>query len=61
MYAQVDAEGHVQNMMEEILDYKKDTTAVDKEEMYITTKSGYFCIQKTTLVWKLLVQKKNAT
>ena len=31
MYAQLDAEGNIQNMMEAILDYKKDVTDVDKE------------------------------
>ena len=30
MYAQVYAKGHVQNMMELILDYKKVASAVDK-------------------------------
>ena len=29
MYAQVDSKGYVHNMMEVILDYKKDTYAVD--------------------------------
>ena len=29
MYTQVDVEGNVHNMMESILDYKKDASAVD--------------------------------
>ena len=40
MYAQVYAEGHVHNIMEAILDYKKDASYVDKEDRYITNKSG---------------------
>ena len=46
MYAQVNAEGHAQNMMEAILDYKKDSYTVDKEDIYITTKYGWCHIQK---------------
>ena len=30
MYAKVDAEGHVHNMMEAILDYNEDASVVDK-------------------------------
>ena len=30
MYAQVDAEGHVHNIMEAILGYKKDASTLDK-------------------------------
>ena len=45
--------------MEGILDYKKNTFAVDKEDMCITTKSSKRHIWQTTLGWKLLVQWKN--
>ena len=61
MYAQVYAEGHVHNIMEAILDYKKDASYVDKEDRYITNKSGQRRIQQTTFGWKLLVQCKNGT
>ena len=53
MYAQVDANGSVHNMIERILDCKKDSYTVNKEDMYITTKSGQRRIQKTTLGWNL--------
>ena len=46
MYAQLDAEGNIKNMMEAILDYKKDSSAIDIDEMYIKTKSGQHRIQK---------------
>ena len=46
VYAQVDAEGRVHNIMTEILDFKKDESDVDKEYMYITTNSGQRHIQK---------------
>ena len=61
MYSQVDAEGYIQNMMKIILDYNKDASAIDREDMYITTKSVQGRIQKTTLGWKLLVQWNNGT
>ena len=47
--------------MEVILDYRKDGYVVDKEDMYITNKSGQCRIQQTTLGWKLLVQWNNGT
>ena len=40
------AEGHIHNMMEAILYYKKDTSVVNKNDMYMTTKSGQRRIQK---------------
>ena len=39
IYAQVDAEVHVYNIMEEILYYNKDASYIDIEDRYITTKS----------------------
>ena len=59
MYAEVDAEVHVHNMMESILGYKKDAFVVDKKYMYIITKSGQCHIQQTTLGWKLFGQCNN--
>ena len=41
MYSQVDADGYVNNMLEKILYYKKDASTDNKDDMYITTKSGY--------------------
>ena len=46
MYGQVDAEDYVQSIMEEILDYRKYVYVFDKEDMYITTKSGNCRIQR---------------
>ena len=61
MYARVDADGYVHSMMESILDSKRDSSAIDKEDMYITTESGQRPIWKTNLGWKLLVQWKTKT
>ena len=58
MYTQVDTEGFHHNLLEVILDYKKESNAVEKDDMYITTKKGTKCMRKTTAGWKLLVQWK---
>ena len=54
----MDPEGFHHNLLEVILDYKKESNAVEKDEMYITTKSGARHMRKTTAGWKLLVQWK---
>ena len=56
MYVQVDAEGFHHSLLDAILDYKRNDKAVDKADMYITTKSGQRRLRKTTAGWKLLVQ-----
>ena len=48
-------------MMESVLHYNMDASDVDKQDMYITTKSGQHRILKTALGWKLLVQWNNGT
>ena len=53
MYAQVDAEGFHHKFLD-----KKESNAVEKNEMLITTKSGTRRMRKTTAGWKLLVQWK---
>ena len=54
MYAKVDSEGYVHNMM-------KDASSVDKYYMYIKTKSGQRRIQKTTVLCNLLDKYNNGT
>ena len=39
MYNQVDPDGHNVNLLDSIINYRKDDTAVDRDKMYITTKS----------------------
>ena len=56
MYAQVDAEGFHHNLLEAILDYKRDSNDIDKDNLYIITKSGAKCMRKSTAGRKLLVQ-----
>ena len=55
MYAQVDTEGHSYNLLDGIVDFKKDSNAIDKADKYIMTKSGQRRLRKSTKGWKLLV------
>ena len=48
-------------MMETLLDYNKDVSAVDNVEIYSTTNSGQRHTRKTTMGCKLSVQQKIGT
>ena len=61
MYAQVDADGHVHTMLDSILDHSKDGNAVEREDMYVVTKSGNRRMRETTNGWKLLIQWKDGS
>ena len=56
MYNQVDPDGYSRSHLDRIIDYRKDDTAVEREKMHITTKSGQKCIRMTTHGWELLCQ-----
>ena len=59
MYAQVDLDGHSVQILDAIVDYKKDESAVEKADMYIRTKGGRRRLRETTSGWSLLVLWKN--
>lgn len=61
MYSQVDANGHQSQLLEAIIDYSKDNTAVDKSDKFVTTRSGRRRLRKTTAGWKLLVVWKDGS
>ncbi len=61
MFAQVDSEGHEYEILDEIIDHKKDGSATSKEDGYFTTKSNRQVRKRTTKGWKLLVQWKSGT
>ena len=61
MYSQVDADGYRTQLIEDIVDFQRDTNAVRMEDKYITTPSGQRRMRKSTVGWKLLVQFKNNT
>ena len=59
MYSQVDGDGHQAQIMDSLVDYRKDNTAIDKADMYIHTKSGQRRLRNTTAGWNILVLWKN--
>ena len=61
MMSQIDSEGFSTCTMESIVDYQKDDSAVEKEDYYVTTKSGQRRARKTTCGWKLQVQWTDGT
>ena len=61
MYAQVDLEGFTLCLLDSIIDYKTDETAVTKDQMYVVTRRGQRRMRKTTCGWKLLVLWKDGT
>jgi hypothetical protein len=54
MYSHVDADGFQSNLLNSILDFKKDETAIAREDMYVQTKSDNRGLKKTATGWKLL-------
>jgi hypothetical protein len=61
MYSQVDEEGRSYSIMDEIIDHKKDGTAVSKDDGYEVANDGSSRPRRTTRGWKLLVQWKDGT
>ena len=61
MYAQVDANGHHHNLLDAIIDVRKNKDVVDKKNQYITTKSGQCCLTHTTTGWNFLVSWKDGS
>jgi len=54
IYAQSDIDGHSYNILDSIVDYQRDSNAVDKSDKYIMTKSGQKRLWKSMKRWKLL-------
>ncbi len=61
MYAQVDTEGFSHTILDSIIDYSRDKGAIERDDMYLTTKSGQRRMRQTTVGWKLLVLWKDGT
>jgi len=59
MYAQVDSEGRQYNILDSIIDYSKDGSAIQKGNEFIVTRRGQRRRRKSTIGWKLLVLWKN--
>ena len=61
MYAQVDSEGNKYDLLEEIIDFKKDGHALRKGDEYVVTKRGQRRLRRTTIGRKLLVRWKGGS
>ena len=59
MHSQVDEIGCDAQMLDSILDCRKDRNAVDKSDMRLRTKSGKQRLRHTTSGWSLLILWKN--
>ena len=62
MITQVDSDGFTITTMKVIIDHEKDeTTAISKQDMYITTSRGQRRLKKTITGWKLLVEQMDGS
>ena len=61
MFAQVDDEGHQFLLLDEIIDHKRDNSAIPILEGMIWNASGTEKPKRTTKGWKLLVQFKDGS
>jgi hypothetical protein len=59
MYAQVDDKGNMFQLLDEIMDHKKDDTAIDITNGTVTTSSGNVKPRITTQGWQLLMLWKD--
>ena len=61
MYSQVDHQGYSTTILDSIVDYSKDGTAVTADNQYVTTRSGRRRLRQTTTGWKFLVLYKDGS
>jgi N-acetylneuraminic acid mutarotase len=59
MYAQVNDEGNIFQLLDEIMDHKKDNTAIDIANGTVTMSSGNVKPKITTQGWQFLVLWKD--
>ena len=61
IYAQVDGEGNQRMMLKEIVDHKRDNSALSGEEGYTLSYNGNKVLKKSTKGWYVLVEWKDGT
>ena len=61
MYSQVDDEGNQFLLLQEIVDHRKDSQALSKDDMYVQGTNGNRHLKKTTKGWKLCVAWKDGS
>ena len=58
---QVDVDGYHSQLLEGILEHKKDSRAVEKKDRWIVSKRGKRSMRKTTVGWKFRVKWKDGS
>jgi hypothetical protein len=61
LFSQVDEEGHRHVLLDDIINFWKDQTAVDKANAFIIMKNGVKRRRQTTQGWQLLCQWKDGS
>jgi hypothetical protein len=61
IYSQIDSEGRQQALMKEISDFRKDGTAIAREDGFTISSNGNRTPKVTTRGWQLLVEWKDGT
>ena len=61
LLSQIDAEGHRQLMLKEIIDHRKLDTAIDEDNAFFTTHMGIRRRKQTTRGWDICVEWKDGT
>ena len=59
--SQVEYYGHILKTLDGIDYYKRDDSAVSKENAFITTNRGFRKMRRMKIAWKYLIQWKDAT
>ena len=59
IYSQVDEDGFGRTLLDEIIDHKRDDSAIDRDDGYVRGPNGSRVPKKTTKGWKLLVRLKD--
>ena len=61
MYAQCDPEGNAYVLFDSIVDYKRDSTAMNKNDQVARKADGRTYMRRSTVGWKLCVQWKDGS
>ena len=61
IYNQIDDHGNCLRMIESIVDHKKSSAAVTRDNMFIQTASGQRRLRRSTAGWKLLIKWKDGS
>jgi hypothetical protein len=61
MFSQVDEKGHRHLLLDDIMDFRKNDTVINKEDAFVEMGNGVRCQRYTTQGWQLLCQWKDGS